>query len=45
MQESNAIGLSLLKKIVERLDKDRQDIPTVTYTICAQKLTVSSNDC
>jgi hypothetical protein len=40
MQESIAIGLSLLKKIVERIDKDTQDIPMVTYTICALKLAV-----
>lgn len=40
MQENIAIGISLSKKIVEKIDKDRQDIPTVKYTLGAQKLAV-----
>ena len=40
MQENIAIEFSRLKKIVERIDKDRQNNSTVTYTTCPPKLAV-----
>jgi hypothetical protein len=33
MQESIAVGISLPKKIVERIDNDRQDIPRSRYVL------------
>jgi hypothetical protein len=46
MQEIIAIGLSLHKKIIERIDKDKdkENISMVKYTSNAQKLGSPSND-
>ena len=33
MQESIAVGISLPKKIVERIDKDRQDVSRSKYVL------------
>ena len=33
MQQSIAVGISLPRKIVERIDKDRQDVPRSRYVL------------